>query len=98
MRCARQPVATDGNGFRFFWRLLRAGNLRPVATSCNHGQFSYPTRSTRAPIVAFGPADGVPLLEGRGLVDGKPAVYICERFACRAPAVDPAEPGSLLAK
>jgi uncharacterized protein YyaL (SSP411 family) len=40
-------------------------------------------------VVAFGPADDVPLLEGKDLVDGKPAVYTCERFACRAPVTDP---------
>src|SRR6266540_1834389 len=41
-------------------------------------------------VVAFGPAEGVPLLEGKDFVDGKPAVYVCERFACRAPVTDAA--------
>ena len=40
-------------------------------------------------VVAVGPADGVPLLEGKTLVDGLAAVYLCERFACRAPITDP---------
>jgi uncharacterized protein YyaL (SSP411 family) len=36
-------------------------------------------------VVAVGPSEEVPLLRGKGLVDGLPAVYVCERFACRAP-------------
>jgi uncharacterized protein len=42
-------------------------------------------------VVAVGPAEEVPLLAGKGLVDGKPAVYVCERFSCRAPVIDAGE-------
>jgi hypothetical protein len=42
-------------------------------------------------VVAFGPAEDVPLLQGKTLVGGKPAVYVCERFACRAPVTDASE-------
>jgi uncharacterized protein YyaL (SSP411 family) len=41
-------------------------------------------------VVAFGPDGDVPLLAGKDLVDGRTAVYVCERFACRAPVTDPA--------
>jgi uncharacterized protein YyaL (SSP411 family) len=36
-------------------------------------------------VVAFGPSDEVPLLVGKDYVDGRPAVYVCENFTCRAP-------------
>jgi uncharacterized protein YyaL (SSP411 family) len=36
-------------------------------------------------VIAFGPSDDIPLLAGRTEVDGRTAVYVCERFACRAP-------------
>jgi hypothetical protein len=42
-------------------------------------------------VVAFGPAESVPLLEDKELIDGKPAVYVCERFACRRPVTSPEE-------
>jgi uncharacterized protein YyaL (SSP411 family) len=31
------------------------------------------------------PTEGVALLAGKGLVDGQPAAYVCERFACQTP-------------
>jgi hypothetical protein len=40
-------------------------------------------------VVAVGPSDEVPLLAGKDLVDGQPAVYVCERFACQAPITSP---------
>jgi len=32
----------------------------------------------------------IPLLEGKTLIDGKVAAYVCENFVCAAPATDPA--------
>ena len=42
-------------------------------------------------VVAIGPSEDVPLLAGKGLVGGRAVVYVCERFACRAPATRPEE-------
>ncbi len=42
-------------------------------------------------VVAFGPSDRIPLLAAKDYVDGKPAVYVCERFACQRPATDRSE-------
>ncbi len=37
------------------------------------------------------PAGGHPLLRGKGLVGGAPAVYICRNYACDLPITDPEE-------
>ena len=42
-------------------------------------------------VVAVGPSEEVPLLAGKRLVDGRPAVYVCERFVCQAPVTEPEE-------
>ena len=38
---------------------------------------------------AAGSGAGVPLLAGRGLVNGAPAAYVCRQFTCQAPVTTP---------
>jgi uncharacterized protein YyaL (SSP411 family) len=47
-------------------------------------------------VLAAGEPDGVPLMEGRTPVDGRPAAYVCERFACRQPVTEPEALAQLL--
>src|SRR5690606_2079369 len=38
----------------------------------------------------------LPVLTGRGLVDGKPAAYVCENYACKLPVTEAKALGDLL--
>ena len=41
------------------------------------------------PIAAGAPGLGVPLMDGRGLLGGSPAAYVCQKFTCRLPVTLP---------
>lgn len=45
---------------------------------------------------AAAPGDGIPLLAGRGLVNGRPAAYVCRDFSCRLPVTTAADLLALL--
>ena len=47
---------------------------------------------------AAGDDAGVPLLAGRGLVDGAPAAYVCRQFTCLAPVTTPEQLAETLAR
>jgi uncharacterized protein YyaL (SSP411 family) len=47
-------------------------------------------------VLAGPPGEGIPLMEGRTAVDGAPAAYVCEHFACRLPVTDSEELRDLL--
>ena len=50
---------------------------------------SVPAGSVPASSGAAGAEVGVPLLAGRGLVNGAPAAYVCRQFTCQAPVTTP---------
>jgi len=43
-------------------------------------------------------AHGIALLEGRGLLDGEPAAYVCESLRCRQPVSRPEDLAALLTR
>ena len=58
--------------------LLRAVNGRYIANRVLVGADSQESAAAAA----------LPLLEGRGLIDGKPTAYVCENYACQLPVTE----------
>jgi len=58
---------------------------------------SGPAGSGPAGSGAAGSEAGVPLLAGRGLVNGAPAAYVCRQFTCQAPVTTPEQLRAALA-
>jgi uncharacterized protein YyaL (SSP411 family) len=92
-----EPALRRAPGF-FAWMLCGIDLwLSPPRELAIVGDVASPVaRAVLAPfqprtVAAVGPSDEVPLLAGKGLVDGRPAVYVCERFVCRAPVIEPEE-------
>jgi uncharacterized protein len=92
-----EPALRRAPGF-FAWMLCGLDLwLSPPREIAIVGKVGAPvSRAARAPfepraVAAIGPSEEVPLLAGKSLVDGKTAVYVCERFACRAPVTEPEE-------
>jgi uncharacterized protein len=92
-----EPALRRAPGF-FAWMLCGLDLwLSPPREIAIVGEVGAPvSRAALAPfepraVAAIGPSEEVPLLAGKSLVDGKTAVYVCERFACRAPVTEPEE-------
>ena len=92
-----EPALRRAPGF-FAWTLCGLDFwLSPPQEIAIAGEVDAPVaRAALAPfrpnaVVAVGPSDDVPLLAGKHPVDGRTAVYVCERFACRAPVTEPEE-------
>ena len=64
----------------------RTRALRQTALSC----FQPNTVFAYAEGLEDPASERVPLLAGKGLVDGRPAAYVCSNFACQTPITDAA--------
>jgi uncharacterized protein len=93
---ARHPLGF-GHALRALdFELARVREVAVVGSGPDAEALLDVVRGTYRPhlVLAGGPGEhaepAVPLLRGRGPVDGRAAAYVCEGFACRAPVTEPA--------
>ncbi len=101
MRPLGEPVTRYPTAFGHLLQAM-AFHLEPVREVAIVGDEPQPlldvVRATYRPrlVLAGGDGGAVPLLAGRGPVDGRTAAYVCQDFACRRPVTEPDELEPLL--
>ena len=92
---ARAPLAVAGLAAAME---LAVGPMREIAIAGDPGDARTQAllevahhRFDPLTVLAWGPSGEVPLLDGRTVVDGVPAAYVCRGFVCRAPVTEAAQ-------
>ncbi|HEY8865526.1 MAG TPA: thioredoxin domain-containing protein, partial [Solirubrobacteraceae bacterium] len=104
LRLAHEPALRHPNAFAHALRAIdfHTAAVREVAlVGDDSSELQRVVRERLRPHVVLAGSAGndssaVPLLEGRVPVDGRPAAYVCERFACRVPVTAPVQLAALL--
>ncbi len=98
LRLFARPAVQHPDGFGHLLRALdfHLSSIREVAlVGDDLGELARAVRARHRPhLVLAGGAAGTtepPLMRERAAVDGRPAAYVCENFACQAPVTEPAE-------
>ena len=98
-----KPATEHPNSFAHLLRAMdfAAARVREVAlVGDDITELAAVVRSEYRPhlVLAAGPegTEQPPLLVGRTLLDGRPAAYVCENFACQLPVADPDKLAELL--
>ncbi len=83
----RHPLGFGHALQAFDFHLSRVDEVALVGSGAEFDDLARVMRRGYRPhvVLAGGPSDGVPLLEGREPVDGQAAAYVCQGFVCQAP-------------
>jgi uncharacterized protein len=107
IRAFQEGARTMATGYGWFLRQLEGlaagprevvivGTPGPERTALERVAFGVPRPGAFVVSVAPGHGDAVPLLAGRGEVDGRPAAYVCREMVCERPVTDPVDLARLL--